>query len=134
MQTHPPRAFATQLFISALAVLGTGGGLGFAIVDLRHDISISANNIRMIEQRIADTERRGAEVGGFIAGEQTPEHLAYRNQALGLGLVAPTEARVVRVSGSVEQRLATKRNAEIFAAENGQVIVPVRYQVGGAPR
>ncbi|MEN9841916.1 MAG: hypothetical protein RL376_1716 [Verrucomicrobiota bacterium] len=127
-------AFATQLVIAALVVLGTGGGLGFAIVDLRHDISVSANNTRLIEQRILESERLVAEVGGAIAAEQSPEVLARRNQSLALGLVQPAEAQVVRVGESAVARLAAKRNAEIFAAERGEVVVPVRFNLGGAKR
>lgn len=131
MNTRLPRAFATQLLVAALVVLGMGGGLGFAIVDLRHDISISANTSRVLEQRIVETERRIAEVGGAIAAEQSPDALARRNQALALGLVPPVEARLVRVDQSVTTRLAAKRNAEIFAAESGQSVVPVRFNLGG---
>jgi hypothetical protein len=130
MNTRLPRAFATQLLVSALVVLGAGGGLGFAIVDLRHDIAVSANTGRVLEQRIVETERRIAELGGAIAAEQSPDALARRNQAFALGLVPPPEASLVRVDVSVTSRLAAKRNAEIFAAESGQ-IVPVRFNLGG---
>jgi hypothetical protein len=131
MNTRLPRAFATQLLVAALVVLGVGGGLGFAIVDLRHQISVSANTSRVLEQRVVETERRIAEVGGAIAAEQSPDALARRNQSLGLGLVPPVEARLVRVDESATTRLAAKRNAEIFAAENGQAVVPVRFNLGG---
>ncbi len=131
MNTFSPRAFATQLLVAALVVLGAGGGLGFAIVDLRHDISVSANTTRLLEQRIVETERRIAEIGGAIASEQSPDALARRNQALALGLAPPAEAGLVRVDESVTTRLAAKRNAEIFAAERGQVVVPVRFNLGG---
>lgn len=130
MNTRLPRAFATQLLVASLVVLGAGGGLGFAIVDLRHDISVSANTSRVLEQRIVETERRIAEVGGAIAAEQSPDALARRNQAFALGLVPPAESRLVRVDESVTTRLAAKRNAEIFSAESGQVI-PVRFNLGG---
>lgn len=134
MNTRLPRAFATQLLVAALVVLGAGGGLGFAIVDLRRDISVSANNARVIEQRVLETERRLAEVGGAIAAEQSPEALARRNQVFALGLVPPAETRLARVDQSVTARLAAKRNAEIFAAEGGRV-VPVRFNLeGGAQR
>jgi hypothetical protein len=131
MNTRIPRAFATQLLVASLVVLGAGGGLGFAIVDLRHDISVSANNARVLDQRIVATERRIAELGGAIAAEQSPDVLARRNQSFALGLVPPPESRVVRVNESVTTRLASKRNAEIFAAENGEVILPVRFNLGG---
>lgn len=134
MNTRLPRAFATQLLVAALVVLGAGGTLGFAIVDLRRDISVSAGNTRVLEQRIVETERRLAEVGGSIAAEQSPEALARRNQAFALGLVPPAETRLARVDESVTARLAAKRNAEIFAAESGS-IVPVRFNLkGGAQR
>jgi hypothetical protein len=132
MNTRIPRAFATQLLVASLVVLGAGGGLGFAIVDLRHDISVSANTSRVLEQRIVETERRLAELGGAIAAEQSPDVLARRNQAFALGLVPPPEARLVRVNESVTTRLAAKRNAEIFAAENGgEAVIPVRFNLGG---
>ncbi len=131
MNTRLPRAFATQILVAALVVLGAGGGLGFSIVALRQDIAVSANNSRIMEQRIVETERRLAELGGAIAAEQTPEVLASRNQSLALGLVPPVESRLVRVDVSVTQRLAAKRNAEIFASENGATVVPVRFNLGG---
>lgn len=131
MNTRLPRAFATQLLVAALVVLGVGGGLGFAIVDLRHDIQISSRNRTLLEQRIVETERSIAELGGAIAAEQSPDALARRNQALNLGLVPPVEARLVRVDQSVTDRLAAKRNAEIFASEHGQTVVPVRFNLGG---
>jgi len=134
MNTKASRAFATQLLFSALVVLGAGGGLGFAIVDLRHDISVSANNARRAEQRVTETERRIAEIGGLIAAEQSLDVLAERNRSLGLGLVPPALAQVVHVPGSAADRLAAKRQAEIFAAEEGRVVLPVRFNPGGAQR
>lgn len=134
MNTRARRAFATQLLVSSLLLLGVGGGLGFSIVDLRHRISVSANNTRVIEQRAIEAGRRLAEVGGAVAAAQSPEVLDRRNQSLALGLVLPREPQVVRVGVSAGDRLAAKRNAEIFAAENGLVSLPVRFNQGGAPR
>jgi hypothetical protein len=134
MNTQRPHAFATQIFLAALAVLATGGCLGFTIVDLRHELSISANHTRKLEQRIAESERLFAEVGALIAIDLSPDVLARRNQSLALGLVPPAESQVVRVAESVERRLTAKRNVEIFAAENGQVVLPLRFKLGGAPR
>jgi hypothetical protein len=134
MKIKTTRAFATQLLFSALVVLGAGGGLGFTIVDLRHDISVSANTARVLEQRVIETERRIAEVGGHIAIAQSPDKLVALNESLNLGLVRPTEAQVVRVAGSVTDRLAARRQAEIFAAENGLALNPVRFNPGGALR
>jgi hypothetical protein len=134
MNTKNTRAFATQLVLSALVVLGAGGGLGFAVVDLRHDIAVSANNTRLLEQRIVETERLIAATSGAIAAEQSPEILARRNESLALGLVRPSETQVVRVGVSAVSRLAAKRNAEIFAADRGLVPQPVSFNLGGASR
>lgn len=134
MNTKNRHAFATQIFITALFMLGVSGGLGFSIVDLRQRISVSANNTRVIEQRVAEAGRRLAETGALVATGQSPEMLERRNQTLALGLGLPSEARVLRVGVSVGERLAAKRNAEIFASERGLVSIPVRLNLGGAPR
>jgi len=135
MNSKNTRAFATQFVLSALVVLCAGGGLGFAIVDLRHDISVSANNTRLLETRVVATERLVAETSGAIAAAQSPEVLARRNETLALGLVRPSETQVVRVGESAVARLASKRNAEIFAAERGgQTLQPVSFNLGGAQR
>jgi len=134
MNTLNRRAFATQIFLSALLMVGVGGGLGFSIVDMRHRISVSANNARVMEQSIAESGRRLAEIGGQVAAEQSPEVLERRNQSLALGLGLPRENQVVRVAVSAGERLAAKRNAEIFASENGLVSMPIRFNLGGAPR
>jgi hypothetical protein len=49
--------------------------------------------------------------------------------------VRPSETQVVRVGESAVARLASKRNAEIFAAERGgQTLHPVSFNLGGAQR
>jgi hypothetical protein len=134
MNTRDTSAFATQLFVSVLLMLGVGGGLGFSIVDLRQRISVSANNARILDQKTAEAGRRLAELGGSVAAEQSPEVLQRRNQSLALGLGLPREAQVVRVGVSAGERLAAKRNAEIFQSEHGLVSIPVHFNLGGAPR
>ena len=116
MNPRLPRAFATQLLVAALVVLGAGGGLGFAIVDLRHKISVSANTARVLEQRVVETERRIAEVGGAIAAEQSPDVLARRNQALSLGLVPPVVVRDEIESGVLMETHRLPQLKESFYA------------------
>lgn len=133
MKNRNAHAFATQLLLASVVVLGTGGSLGFAIVDLRQEISISANTTRLLDQTILATTRRIAEISGDVAGCQSPEALDESNRTLALGLIPPSESQVVRVNTSVTNRLAALRNAEIFAAESGQ-IPPVRFNLGDATR
>jgi hypothetical protein len=127
-----PRAFAAQLVLAALAFIGTAGGLGFSIVDARREIAASADRTRRVELRVAELERLAAATGGTVAAASSPEVLAQRNQELALGLVPPAEARVVRVAGSPERRLAAKRNSEIFAAGRETLVVPLGLNSGGA--
>ena len=134
MKTSATRAFATQLVLVSVLAIGSGGFLGFSIVNERQKISFSANRVRLLEQRIVETERLVAETGGAIAAAQSPEVLARRNEELALGLVRPVESQVVRVGEPVVARLAAKRNAEIFAAERGVNLAPVRFNLGGAQR
>lgn len=134
---HPrirSRAFATQLILASLAWIGASGGLGVAIVNLRQDIAVSANTTRILEQRVVEAERRIAEAGGHIAAAQSPNVLATSNQALALGLVRPADSQIVRVAGSATERLAGKRQAEIFASEGDRLLTPYRYNPGGALR
>ncbi|TAG28481.1 MAG: hypothetical protein EAZ36_05815 [Verrucomicrobia bacterium] len=136
MKTSPirSRAFATQLVLASLAWIGASGGLGVAIVNLRQDIAASANTTRLLEQQVIHAERRIAEIGGVIATKQSPNELTANNQALALGLVKPTDSQIIRVAGSATDRLASKRQAEIFASENSRMLTPVRFNTGGAPR
>jgi hypothetical protein len=48
--------------------------------------------------------------------------------------VRPSETQVVRVGESAVARLASKRNAEIVAAERGATLQPVTFNFGGAQR
>ena len=104
------------------------GSIGLGTVWLRHQISVTANNTKQLEQRIAETERHMAEMNTQITEEQSIDVLARRNTEWRLGLVLPKEPQVVRVSDSVEQRLAARNNAEIFAAEPNTVTA-VRFRL-----
>jgi len=107
------------------------GSIGLGTVWLRHQISITANNTKQLEQRIIESERHLAELNTQITGEQSIDVLARRNSEWKLGLVLPKEPQVVRVSESPERRLAARNNAEVFLPEavvNGTVS-PVRFRV-----
>ena len=63
-----------------------------------------------------------------LPAEQAPEVLRRRNAQWNLGLVQPREEQVVRIDERPEQRLAAKRNAEIFSST--PVIQPVKFIPG----
>ncbi len=128
MNKTSTNAFVNQLLVYTLVMICFSGSIGLGTVWLRHQISVTANNTKQLEQRIAETERHMAEVNTQITEEQSIDVLARRNTEWRLGLVLPKEPQVVRVSDSVEQRLTARNNAEIFAAASN-VVIPVRFRL-----
>lgn len=121
-------AFVNQLLVYTLVMICFSGSIGLGTVWLRHQISVTANHTKQLEQRIAETERHMAELNTQITEEQTITALNRRNVAWNLGLVQPREPQVVRVGESPERRLATRNNAEVFAAET-VAVTPVRFRL-----
>lgn len=115
---NAPASVVNGLFLLTLVMLGYTGAIGFGTVWLRHQISVSANESKQLEQQIADLQRRLNETSAEIAFERSPEQLIRRNELLGLNLVRPTEDQVVRATGDVERRLAEKRFDRLFSSTN----------------
>jgi len=128
MNKTDTNAFVNQLLVYTLVMICFSGSIGLGTVWLRHQISVTANNTKRLEQRIAETERHMDELNTQITEEQTITVLNRRNTEWSLGLVQPREPQVVRVSESAERRLASRNNAEIFAAEAVSA-TPVRFQL-----
>jgi hypothetical protein len=113
---NAPVSVLNGLFLLTLVMLGYTGAIGFGTVWLRHQISVSANESKVLEQQIADLQRRLNETSAEIAYARSPEQLIRQNQLLGLNLVRPTEDQVVRAIGDVERRLAAKRFDQLFSS------------------
>jgi hypothetical protein len=113
---NPPVSVVNGLFLLTLVMLGYTGAIGFGTVWLRHQISVSANESKQLEQQIADLQRRLSETSAEIAVARSPEQLIRQNELLGLNLVRPTEEQVVRATGDVERRLAEKRFDQLFSS------------------
>lgn len=131
MNKKDTHAFVNQLLVYTLVMICFSGSIGLGTVWLRHQISITANNTKVLEQRIVEAERHLAELNTQVTAEQSIDVLARRNSEWNLGLVLPKEPQVVRVSESPERRLAARNNAEIFAPEavaNGAVTA-VRFRL-----
>jgi N-acetylmuramic acid 6-phosphate (MurNAc-6-P) etherase len=119
------------MLVYTLVMICFSGSIGLGTVWLRHQISLTANNTKLLEQRIIESERHLAELNTQITAEQSIDVLARRNNEWKLGLVLPKEPQVVRVSESPERRLAERNNIEVFAPEavvSGNV-APVRFRV-----
>lgn len=131
MNKKDTHAFVNQLLVYTLVMICFSGSIGLGTVWLRHQISITANNTKLLEQRIAESERHLSELNTQVTAEQSIDVLARRNTEWKLGLVLPKEPQVVRVSESPERRLASRNNAEVFAPEAvfSGTVAPVRFRV-----
>lgn len=135
MNKKDNHAFVNQLLIYTLVMICFSGSIGLGTVWLRHQISLTANNTKLLEQRIIESERHLAELNTQITAEQSIDVLARRNVEWRLGLVLPKEPQVVRVSESPERRLASRNNAEVFSTDaNGVRVTPVRFTVPARTR
>jgi hypothetical protein len=127
MRPPPAHALVNQLVAHTLCLLVFGGTLGLGAVWVRQEIFSTANRSRLLDLRIADTQRRLDEINAEVATALNPDTLLSRNAGMRLGLEAPRETQVRRVDESPELLLAAKHNREIFslaaAAETGAPVV-----------
>lgn len=114
-----------QFMVYALVAICGSASIGLGTVWMRHQISVVANENKVIETSIADVERRIEEADAAIAAEQDPAVLARRNTEWHLGLVAPGETQVRRVSEDPVMRLASLRNRKLF----GEAPATVNFRV-----
>lgn len=127
MQKNDRHAFVNQLLVYTLVMICFTGSIGLGTVWLRNQIAQTANNIKSFQARTAEVERRLAETTAMIAAEQSPDALVRRNTEWRLGLAAPDfRTQIVRISENPEERLAAKRNREIFAPESN-LLQPVKF-------
>ena len=86
-------AFVNQVFVCVLVSIGFGGSIGLGTVWLRHQISITANENRILAGRLAEIERRIAETKTLVESEQSPDALRRLNANLHLGLVPVSDGQ-----------------------------------------
>lgn len=129
MKPSSPHAFINQLLAYTIMMICVTGTVGLGTVWLRHQISETANATKGMERDIAAIERQIAESGARLAAEQSPEMLELKNEVMALGLVPPQDIQIVRIDESPEERLAAKRNIEIFAEEAAGGTVAVRFSL-----
>ena len=115
-----PASVVNGLFVVTLVMLAYLGAIGFGMVWFRHQISVTANSNRSLEQQIVELQRDVNEVAAEIAYALNPEQLIQKNAIFGLNLVRPHEQQVFRVTADVERRLATKRLGNYYTAIEGR--------------
>ena len=119
------RAFVNHFMVYALVAICTSASIGLGTVWMRHQISVAANENKVLEAAVADLDRRIEETDAAIAAEQDPAVLNRRNTDWNLGLVAPVETQVRRISEDPVLRLASLHNRKLF----GEVPATVSLQV-----
>jgi hypothetical protein len=108
------QAFVNQFMVYALVAICTSASIGIGTVWMRHQISLAANENKVLEASIADVERRIEETDASISAEQDPAVLNRRNTEWQLGLVPPGETQVRRISEDPVMRLASMHNRRLF--------------------
>jgi Pyruvate/2-oxoacid:ferredoxin oxidoreductase gamma subunit len=124
-KTQPQSVLWNRLLVATVMLLVFAGSIGLATVWLRHQVSEVAASHQSAQVRIADIDRRIAEVNAQIAANLSPDVLLRQNTRLSLGLAAPRDTQIVRVDEEVEIRLASKRNAELYTT----TLIPASFPV-----
>lgn len=120
-----------QLLVYTLVMICFTGSIGLGTVWLRNQMAQTANSIKSYEYRTAEVERRLAETAAMIGAEQSTETLLRRNDEWRLGLASPDyRTQIVRVTENPEERLAARRNREIFTPE--PTVQPVKFVLGAS--
>lgn len=120
-----------QLLVYTLVMICFTGSIGLGTVWLRNQMAQTANSIKSYEYRTAEVERRLAETAAMIGVEQSTETLLRRNEEWRLGLASPDyRTQIVRISENPEERLAARRNREIFTPE--PTVQPVKFVLGAS--
>ncbi len=114
MKKASSQAFVNQFLVYALVAICGSASIGLGTVWMRHQISVVANENKLLESSIADLERRIEETDAAIAAEQDPAVLNQRNTEWRIGLVPPGETQVHRVSEDPVMRLASLHNRKLF--------------------
>jgi hypothetical protein len=108
------QAFVNQFLVYTLVAICGSATIGLGTVWMRHQISVAANENKVLEASIEDLDRRIEEADAAIAAEQDPAVLNRRNAEWHLGLVPPGETQVRRVSEDPVMRLASLHNRKLF--------------------
>ena len=116
MRIPGTHAFVHHVLAYCLMTILVGGWFGLTSVWMRHQISLAANDNRIVEAQINELERHSEEVRTAIAEEQDVSVLLRRNEEWHLGMVPPRQDQIQAVNEDPMARLAAKRNRDIFPA------------------
>ncbi len=121
MRKQTSHAFVNEFLVYSLVALCFSGSIGLGTVWMRHQISIVANENRVLESRIADIQRLQQEKSSEIASEADPAVLRQRNDDWHLGLVPAAAAQVQRVVENPVDHLNAKQGRELLDKSSPRV-------------
>lgn len=129
MKISAAHGFVNQLLVYTLVMIGFSGSIGLGTVWMRHQISLTANETKVLDARIAEVERHLAETTAAAEAERDFDVLLRRNAAWHLGLVPPSQPQIVRVGGDPVLRLAAKQRATLPISDRALTVsLPVVAQ------
>ena len=91
-----------QIILYSVAMLALVGGLGMITVWLRHQTSITANNLQSIEQKIVEERRIHSQLEVELAVAMSTDRLLELNRKHKLELQEPSFTQIVDVDENVE--------------------------------
>ena len=119
MKTSDTRAFVNQFVVGLLVTIGFGGTVGLGTVWMRHQVSVVADNNRVIEQQIDAVSRQIADTSARIEGAMNADTLLAENDSMHLGLVPMTQPQVNPVTQDTIALLVAESNRRVFEPEHG---------------
>lgn len=109
------QAFVNQLLVYTLVMFCFSGSIGLGTVWMRHQISLSANQAKVLDARAVEVERQINETRAAIERAQDPAMLKLLNDQWRLGLVPPDAKNTSTIEADPILRLAAKHNRGLFA-------------------
>jgi hypothetical protein len=117
--------------MGTLLVVCGSGAAGLASVWMRHQISVTANENRIIENHLVEIGRMHQQMTAWVAEEQDITALLKKNNAWHLGLVPPQEGQVQIIAQDSVARLTAKRDQSILTDRgiNSDVRNPITFTI-----
>lgn len=111
------RAFVNEIVVCLILTIGLGGSAGLGVVWMRHQISTTANHIRVLKAETAEIERLINERSADIASSQRPDLLRKLNEQFRLNLVPFSDVPVFNESLDRAVRDLVARNSRDLMEE-----------------
>lgn len=117
MKISDTRAFVNQFLAGLLVTIGFGGTVGLGTVWMRHQVSVVADENRLLQQQIDEVDRRIASTTALVEEARSSDVLRSENESMHLGLTELTQSQVIAVNEDPVARLVARSNRRLFESE-----------------